>query len=211
MGRQCRSWRHPRERERGWRRPGLGDAYGRCRDPEARWCLWGRRTWTWNGGGGCGDARGSRIGGSGALRGCGGASGSRSGVSERLRRDGAIGGVRAGGGCAARGGGGSRPFTGPGLVAWRVGPVRRRRRGLRVLAWCRLVLRVGVRNSPPSVDLPRRGVVAVAAGGRGRVAVPCGGGPGGALRLGHGACEDTVLAMGGRPLVVGGVVGWSAR
>ena len=37
------------------------------------------------------------------------------------------------------GGAGAPPFAGPGLIA-RVGPVRRRRRVLGGLAWCRLVL-----------------------------------------------------------------------
>ena len=37
------------------------------------------------------------------------------------------------------GGAGALPFAGPGLIA-RVGPVRRRRRVLGGLAWCRLVL-----------------------------------------------------------------------
>ena len=37
------------------------------------------------------------------------------------------------------GGAGAPPFAGPGLIA-RIGPVRRRRRVLGGLAWCRLVL-----------------------------------------------------------------------
>ena len=37
---------------------------------------------------------------------------------------------------------------------------------------------VGGGSPPPSVDVPRRGVAAVAAGGAGRVAVPGEGGPG---------------------------------
>ena len=44
------------------------------------------------------------------------------------------------------GGGGPLLFAGPGLIA-RVGPVRRRRRVLGGLAWCRLVLGVG--GEPP--------------------------------------------------------------
>ena len=67
------------------------------------------------------------------------------------------------------------------------------------------------------MDPPRRGVVAAAAGGMGRVTVLGGVGPGGPLRRGRGGRGDTVpcmggwLVRGGWPLVVGGVCGWSVR
>ena len=86
------------------------------------------------------------------------------------------------------------PFAGPGLIA-RVGPVRRRRRVLGGLAWCRLVLGGG--GPPSSMDTPRRGVVAAAAGGMGRVTVLGGVGPGGPLRRGRGGRGDTVPGTGG--------------
>ena len=93
------------------------------------------------------------------------------------------------------GGAGAPPFAGPGLIA-RVGPVRRRRRPLGGLARCRLVLGGGGPLS--SMDPPHRGVVAVAAGGMGRVAVLGGVGPGGALRRGRGGRggTDTVPGTG---------------
>ena len=47
------------------------------------------------------------------------------------------------------GGAGAPPFAGPGLIA-RVGPLRRRRRVLGGLAWCRLVLGGG------GGEVPRR-------------------------------------------------------
>ena len=67
------------------------------------------------------------------------------------------------------------------------------------------------------MDPPRRGVVAAAAGGIGRVTVIGGVGPGGPIRRGHGGPGDTVPGTGGVagtgawPLVVGGVCGWSAQ
>ena len=70
------------------------------------------------------------------------------------------------------------------------------------------------------MDPPRRGVVAAAAGGMGRVNVLGGVGPGGPLRRGRGGRgdRDTVPGTGGGwlvregwPLAVGGVCGWSAR
>ena len=69
------------------------------------------------------------------------------------------------------------------------------------------------------MDPPRRGVVAAAAGGMGRVAVLGGVGPGGPLRRGRGGRGGTdtvpgtggVADTGGWPLAVGGVCGWSAR
>ena len=67
------------------------------------------------------------------------------------------------------------------------------------------------------MDLPRRGVVAAAAGGMGRVTVLGGVGPGGPLWRGRGGGGDTVpgtegvAGRGGWPLVVGRVCGWSAR
>ena len=61
------------------------------------------------------------------------------------------------------------------------------------------------------MDLPRRGVADVAAGGTGRVAVSEGGGPGGPFSVDVVAGRIGFLVSGGRPLVVGGVLGWSAR
>ena len=67
------------------------------------------------------------------------------------------------------------------------------------------------------MDPPRRGVVAAAAGGMGRVTVRGGVGPGGPLRRGRAGRGDTVpgtggvAGTGGWPLVVCGVCGWSAR
>ena len=114
-------------------------------------------------------------------------------------------------------GAGAPPFAGPGLIA-QVGPVRRRRRVLGGLAWCRLVLGGGGGEVPlSSMDPPCRAVVAAAAGGMGRVTVLGGVGPAGPLRRGRGGRGDTVLGRGGVagtggwPLVVGGVCGWSAR
>ena len=67
------------------------------------------------------------------------------------------------------------------------------------------------------MDSPRRGVVAAAASGMGRVTVPGRVGPGGPLRRGLVGRGDTVPGTGGWlvqgrwPRVVGGVCGWSAR
>ena len=92
-------------------------------------------------------------------------------------------------------GAGAPPFAGPGLIA-QVGPVRRPRRVLGGLAWCRLVLGGG--GGPPlSMDPPRRAVVATAADGMGGVTVPGGVGPGGPLQRGRGGRGDTVSGTGG--------------
>ena len=72
---------------------------------------------------------------------------------------------------------------------------------------------------PSSIDPPRRGVVAVAAGGMGRVAVLGGVGPGGPLWRGRGGRGVRIrslvrgwwLVRGGWHLAVAGVCGWSAR
>ena len=66
-------------------------------------------------------------------------------------------------------------------------------------------------SHPPSLDPPRRGAVAAAAGGTGRVTVPGGVWPGGALRRGRRGRGDRVPGTGAWPLVVGGVWGCSAR
>ena len=61
------------------------------------------------------------------------------------------------------------------------------------------------------MDLPCRGAAAVAAVGTSGVTVPGGDRPGGALGRGHGGWAVTVPGTeGGWPLVVGGVLGWSA-
>ena len=54
------------------------------------------------------------------------------------------------------------------------------------------------------MDPPRRGVVAAAAGGMGRVIVPRGVGPGWSLRRGRGGLGDIVPGTGG-PAGTGGV------
>ena len=101
---------------------------------------------------------------------------------------------RRGRACRAGGGAGALLFAGPGLIA-RVGPVRRCRRVLGGLAWCHLVLGGG--GGPlSSMNLPRRGVVAAAAGGMGRVTVPGGVGSGGPPRRGRGGRGDTVAGTG---------------
>ena len=107
------------------------------------------------------------------------------------------------------GGAGAPPFAGPVLIA-RVGPVRRCRRVLGGLVWCRPVLGRGG-GPPSSMDPPRRGAVVAAAGGMGRVTVPGGVWPGGPPRRGRGGRGDTVAGTGGWSLMVGGVWGWSAR
>ena len=170
----------------------------------------GRGTWIWDGCGVRVGARGSGSGGSGALGGCGGASGSRSGASERVRRGGAVGSVRAGGGCAALRGGQGRgrcldraSLRGESSQSRGVGGAWGTSRGA---AWY-----WGGGSPPPSVDLPRRGAAAVAAGGTGQVAVPDGVGLGGPFGVDVVAGRILFLVWGRRPLVVGGVVGWSAR
>ena len=54
-------------------------------------------------------------------------------------------------GAPCRGGAGAPPFAGPGLVAGRAWPVRRCRRVLEGLAWCRLVLGGGEVPHPPLI------------------------------------------------------------
>ena len=147
-----------------------------------------------------------------ALGGSGGESGSRRCASEQWRCGGALWSVSAGGGGMrrVREGAGAPPLAGPGLIAGQVPPVRRRRRVLGSLAWCCLV--VGGGGSPqPSIDLLRRGAAAAVAGGTCQVTVPDEAVPGGPLRCGLCGPADTVLGMGGWPLVVGGVLGRSAR
>ena len=61
------------------------------------------------------------------------------------------------------------------------------------------------------MDLPRRGVAAVVAGGTCRVTVLVGVGPGGPFGVDVVAWPICFLVRGGWPLVVGGVWGWSAR
>ena len=171
----------------------------------------GRGTRRWDGGGARGGARGSGSGGSGVLGGHGGASESGSGAGERLRRGGAVGSVRAGSGCTGGGGGGAPPLAGPGLVAGRVGPVRRRRRVLGGLARCRLALGMGGEVPHPSwicrVGVRRRWRLVVQVEWLSLVGV----GPGGPFGVDVVAGRIPFLVWGGRPLVVGGAVGWSAR
>ena len=67
----------------------------------------------------------------------------------------------------------------------------------------------GGRGPPSSMDPPRRGLVAVAAGGMGRVAVLGGVGPGGPVRRARGGYDtDTVPATG---VVAGTGGGWPWR
>ena len=110
-------------------------------------------------------------------------------------------------GAAPRGGAGALPFAGSGLVMGRVGPLGRGQWGLGSPAWCREVLAGGGGvSSPPSMDLPRRGVApgkvdaaAVAAGGTGPVVVGgvVLGGLGGPLGRERGGRAGTVLGRGG--------------
>ena len=174
--------------------------------------LGGKGTPTWDGAGMRGIARGSESGGCGALGGRGGTSGSGSGAKERLRRGGPVGGrgsrrrVRCGGG-----GSGSAAVCGTGP---RCGASRASQQASAGLVGPRVlppITREGGGSPPHFVDLPRRGAAAVAAGSTGRVAVPGGGGPGGSFGLDVVAVLISFLVWGGRPLVVGGVVGWSAR
>ena len=170
----------------------------------------GRGTGTWDGCGVRVGARGSGSGGSGALGGCGGASGSRSGASERVRRRGAVGSVRAGGGCAARGGSGSAVVVGTGPRC-EASPASQEASAGPGAPRVVLPGTGGGVSPPPSVDLPRRGAAAVAAGGTGRVAVLDGLGLGGPFGVDVVARRIRFLVWGRQPLVVGGVVGWSAR
>ena len=95
--------------------------------------------------------------------------------------------------CRAGGEQQRRRFGGPGLVA-PVRPVRRCRRVLGGLAWCRLVLGGrGEVSRPPGI----RHAVAAAAGGMGRATVPGGVWLGGPLRRGRGGRGDTVPGTGG--------------
>ena len=61
------------------------------------------------------------------------------------------------------------------------------------------------------MDLQRRGAAAVATGGTGGVTVPGWGGPGEPLWRARGGRAGTVLLTGGWPLVLGKLLGWSAR
>ena len=184
MGRQWQAFRRPGERGRRWRGLGVEDACGQRGKREARCCSggvgdanMGQRWRAWRRPGGRERQQRSPGGSRGASR-------SKSGANERLRRGGAVGCVRAGVGAWRGWGAGAPQFAGPGLVAGRVAPVWRHRRGLGGLRWCRLVL-VGGRP-PHSVDLPRRGAAAVAAGGMGRLTGPGSGWPGRPLRRGRG-------------------------
>ena len=176
-----RAWQRRGERERWWRWLGVGVAYGQRGEREVRWGLWGEgemdmgpqcRAW-WRPG-----ERERRK------RGPGGSwwrLGSRSGAIGWLRRGGGVGSVGAGVGCAVRGGRGSAAVCG-------TGPQRSSRAGQEVSAGPggpRVVppgTGGGGGGPPISMDLPRRGVVAAAAGGMGRVTVPGGVGSGGPPR-----------------------------
>ena len=139
-----RAWRRLGELERRLRGLGMGDGYGRQGEREARWGSWGEgevdmgRQWhVWwrpgererqdQGPGGSWWPLGERERHEWAAE-----TRWRCGERERWRW------VRRAGG-----GAGAPPSAGPGLVAGRVGPVRRYRRVLGGLAWCRLVLEGG--------------------------------------------------------------------
>ena len=95
----------------------------------------------------------------------------------------ALRGAQEPGAGASRGGGAGAPtFAGSGFLTGPVGPVGRRPWGLEGLALWR-VMPWGGEKSPPSMDLPRRGVTLS--------------GPWGPLRRGHGGRADTVLGRGG--------------
>ena len=103
-------------------------------------------------------------------------------MSERLRRCGAVGSVSAGGGCAAWGGSGCAAVCGTGP---RCGASQASQEASAGPGGPRLVppgTGGGGGSPPPSMDLPRRGAAAVVAAGTGRVTVPGGGEPGGALQ-----------------------------
>ena len=124
---------------------------------------------------------------------------------ERVRRGGAAGSLITGGGYAW-GGVRAPPFAGSGLIAGRVGPVRRRRWGLGGLTWCSLVLggggevshspwmcRVGVWHRLRWMQRRWWQVVRVQSLSWG------GGGGGGPLRRRRGGPADKVLRVGGDP------------
>ena len=113
VGRRWRAWRRRGEREQWWRGLGVGVVYGRRGEGEVDM----RRRWRswWR--------QGERE--------------RREWVVEARWRCGECG--RRGRVCRAGGEAGMPPFAGPGHIA-RVRPVRRRRRVLGGLAWCRLVL-----------------------------------------------------------------------
>ena len=185
VGRRWCAWRRRGERERWWRGLGVGVMYGRKEEGEVdmgrRWRLWwrpGERERRERGPGGLWWRLGEQERGEWV-------------VEARWRC-----GVWAPGASVPCGGGAGAPsFAGPVLIA-RVGRARRRRRVLGGLALCRQVLG-GWGGPPSSMDPPRRGVVAEAAGGMGELTVPGGLGPGGPLRRGRGGRGDTVPGTGG--------------
>ena len=186
VGRPWRAWWRRGERERF----GGGWGWGSCMAGG------GRKRWTWGGNGARGGARGSGSGRSGVQGGRGGTWGRGGGASGCLRRGGGVGSAGAGGKCAVRGWSGSAAVCG-------TGPHRSSRASQEASAGPggpRVVPpgSLGGRGGPPlSMDPPRRGVVAAAAGRMGRVTVPGGVGPGGPLRRGRGGRGDTVPGMGG--------------
>ena len=151
------------------------------------------------GGSARGGTRGSRSSRSGALKGCGTASVSASGASEQLRRGGAERSVRAGGGCGAWWGSRSAAVCG----------IRPGSRGAsRGAAW---YFRGGREVPPPSwicrVALRRRWRLVVRVKWLSRLGVGLEG-PFGVdvVAGGNGSWKG-----GGAALVVGGVLGWTAR
>ena len=206
VGRRGRAWRRRGERERWWREQEVGVVYGRRGEREVRRGAWkegevdmGRRWRAWW-------RPGEQKRREWAPGGRGGALGSGSGASGWLTRGGGVGSVGARGDRAVRGGSGSAAVCG-------TMPHRSSRASQEVSAGPggpRVVLPGtggGGGGPPSSMDLPRRGVVAAAAGGIGRVTVPGSVGPGGPPRRRLGGEGIRWLVRGGWPLVVGGVCG----
>ena len=208
VGRRWRAWQRRGERERWWRGPGVGVLYGRRGEGEVdmgrRW----RSRW-------CPGERERQERGPG---------GSWWHLGERERREWVVEARWRCGECGRRGrvcrAGGERERRrlrdrASSLESGQSGGVGGSLEASRGAAW----YWGGGGGGPPStMDLPRRGVVAAAACGMGRVTVLCGVGPGGPLRLGRGGRGDTVPGTGGVagpggrwPLVVGEVCSWSAR
>ena len=166
MGRRWRARWRPGEREWWWRGLGVVDGYGWRGERGARrgvwgegevdvgrqWRVWlrrGEREWWWRGlGGRWGEGEGD-MGRRWRSWWCPGERerrergpwGSWWYLGERERREWVVEARwdcgRRGRVCRAGGGAGAPPFAGPAPVA-RVGPVRKRRRPLGGLAWCRL-------------------------------------------------------------------------
>ena len=198
MGRRWCAWRRLGQRERWWWGLGVGVAYGRRGEREVRWGSWGEaevdigRRWR---------ACVRREERERLERGPGG-SWWRLGEQERRKlvvearwrcgdRE-RRGWVRRAGGERERRCLRDRALS---LESDQSGGIGRSWGASRGAAW--YSGGGGGGSHPPSIDPPRRGALAVAAGGTGRVTVPGGVGPGGPLRRGRGGRGDTVPGTGG--------------